>query len=312
MGTSFGLAMPQAGTTATANALITAAVTAERLGFDSLWLGDHIVVPEDIDSKYPYGSFTVDSRETYFDPLGCLGVLGGATKSISLGLSILVVPLRHPVAVGKQLATIDALTNGRVILGVGAGWLRSEFTALGMSESYFAQRGRVLDESIEIYRELWAHKRTSAFEGEFFSLPPVRAYPKPVSATGIPIWAGGNTEPALRRAARLDGWHALRVDIDQFNKAALRIEELRRAEGKHDPVTLSLRCFVGDRADGPAQDFNITGEPERVAEVLHRYIAAGCNHFIFDLQQWPSENAAAYLETAQWFAEEVRPLLTDA
>lgn len=305
----FGLALPQAGTSASADGLVRSAQAAEQLGYDSVWLGDHIVVPEDIDSRYPYGSFTVDSRETYFEPLGTLGYLGGATTSIQLGLSILIVPLREPVSTAKQLATIDNLTGGRVILGVGSGWLRSEFLALGLSDDHFTARGQILDESIELYRELWAHRQTSAFSGSHFSLPPVRAFPKPVRPEGIPILAGGNTAPALRRAARLDGWHGLRVGVDDFAKAASRIRNLREDAGDARPPTLTLRCFVGEHGGDEQSDFNMTGSAEQVAEKIGRYVDVGCSHFIFDLQQWPAESVDAFVETAHWFAETVRPLV---
>lgn len=308
----FGLALPQAGSSASAEGLALSARVAEELGYDSIWLGDHVVVPEDIDSTYPYGSFTVDSRETYFEPLGTLGYLAGATSRIQLGLSILIVPLREPVSTAKQLATIDRLTGGRVILGVGSGWLRSEFLALGFSDDHFASRGKVLDESIDLYRELWAHRQTSAFEGTHFTLPPVRAFPKPVSPSGIPILAGGNTPPALRRAARLDGWHGLRVSVDEFARAARQIRELRDEAGETTPPSLTLRCFVGEHAVGDSNDFTMTGSPDLVAEKIGKYVDAGCGHFIFDLQQWPADSVDAFVETAHWFAETVRPLLPGA
>lgn len=177
----------------------------ETAGFDSIWTTDHIVQPETIDSVYP---FSPDGRaewapETpWLDSIVVLSQIAAATSRVELGLAVLIAPLRHPLEAAKQLATIDVLAGGRVVAGIGAGWMREEYEALGVD---FASRGRRLEEWIAIVRAAWTG-RIGGFDGDHYRVPhPVRTEPTPRRTP--PLLIGGAGGPALRRAGAVaDGW----------------------------------------------------------------------------------------------------------
>jgi probable F420-dependent oxidoreductase len=180
------------------------AATLEEAGFDSLWVSDHIVFPHETSSRYPFsadGRVTWPLDDPYLEPLVVLGAVAAVTSRIALGTSVVIAPMRNPVLLAKQAATIDALSGGRLVLGVGVGWLREEFEALGAD---FEARGEVLDEWIAIARACWTGS-AGPYEGEHYRLPgPI--YCRPAPAHGIPILVGGMSRAALRRAAAADGW----------------------------------------------------------------------------------------------------------
>jgi probable F420-dependent oxidoreductase len=208
------------------------AARAEAAGFSSLWLSDHVVMPSNTSSRYPFnesGAISWDAATPWYDPVVGLSVLGSATSTIEIGVGVLIAPLRHPVVLAKQLASIDALFGGRLILGVGAGWLAEEFEALQVP---FASRGRRLDEWIHLMRECWTG-RPGPFAGEHYSLPEgVLCYPTP--AREIPIIIGGMSSAALRRAGlRADGWLALpRPTDDVVEVVAAGISGIQSVSGR--------------------------------------------------------------------------------
>src|SRR5262249_19084766 len=154
-----------------------------------------------------------------------LAFLAGRTSRVQLGVSVLVAPQRPVLLSAKQWATLDALAGGRTILGVGTGWLREEFEALGAAT--FAQRGTALDEALRIFRTAWSQPGPVAFAGEVYRFAPLRADPKPVRAGGPPIWIGGHGRRALRRAAELgDGWDGVRMGLDELRAALATLEDL--------------------------------------------------------------------------------------
>jgi probable F420-dependent oxidoreductase len=176
----------------------------EEAGFDSLWVSDHIAFPHETTSRYP---FSADGRPTwplddpYLEPFVVLGAAAAVTSHIGLGTSVLIAPMRNPVLLAKQAATIDAISGGRLVLGVAVGWLREEFEALGAD---FEARGEVLDEWITIARACWSGS-AGPFEGKHYRLPgPI--YTRPAPAAGIPLLVGGMSRHALRRASAADGW----------------------------------------------------------------------------------------------------------
>jgi probable F420-dependent oxidoreductase len=195
-----------------------AAAALERAGFDSLWVADHIVMPETITSRYP---FAADGRATwptdtpYVDALIALALAAAVTTRVRLGTAALVLPQRNPVQLAKQAASIDVVSGGRLELGLGAGWLEEEFAALNVP---FEKRGARMDEWIAILRECWTG-RPSARHGEFYDLPAgMLCLPAP---SDIPLLIGGHSPAALRRARRNDGWLA-QQDADKLDPAALR------------------------------------------------------------------------------------------
>src|SRR6185295_7010233 len=183
------------------------ALAAEGSGFATLWSGEHVVMVDRSASRYPYsddGQIAVPSTADWIDPLIGLSFAAAATSSIGLATGVLLLPEHNPVVVAKQAATLDSLSGGRFTLGVGIGWSREEFDALGVP---FERRGARTAEYAAAMRTLWRDEIAS-FDGEFVSFDSVRVNPKPFSGNGIPIVCGGNSDAALRRvAAWADGWY---------------------------------------------------------------------------------------------------------
>src|SRR5260370_8020262 len=172
----------------------------ERLGFATLWAPEHVVLVEQYASKYPYssGEFPAPPDIPIADRFTTLAYVAACTRTIRLGTGICLVPEHNPLVLAKTVATVDRLSGGRFILGVGVGWLAEEFAALGIP---FERRGARTREYIEVMRKLWTEPRSS-HSGEFVNFEGVLSYPKPVAAKGVPVWFGGESAAALRRGAR--------------------------------------------------------------------------------------------------------------
>lgn len=194
------------------------AAIAEEHGFDSLWIPEHLIFPAEMPPKYLYtpdGYPPMQSDTPTFDPFVVLGAVASRTERIKLGTGVFILPLRHPIMVARSVVTLDRMSGGRVLLGIGVGWMPDEFEIVGAS---FANRGRRTDEMIGLMRQLWAED-TVEFHGEFYDVPPVRFQPKPVDKRrGIPLVVGGTSPGALRRAGRLgDGWiHHKQIKVSLF------------------------------------------------------------------------------------------------
>ena len=252
-----GVALPNYGPLAGAEALSRLARHAEALGFDSLWVADHLVMPCDTTSRYPFDRRAeptparLDGLVDFYEPLVTLAYVAGITRRIRLGVSVYVMPYRNPVVTAKLVATLDALSGGRVIFGAGVGWLREEFLALGADPG---RRGRVTDEYLEVCRRLWRDD-VASFDGAHYHLPPARTGPKPAQRPWPPIWIGGNSAAALARAVGLgDGLHL--IDLSPAEAApigAALADRLRDAGRPRASFTLSLRVSVAANADARAQ-----------------------------------------------------------
>ncbi len=222
----FGIMFSNAGALAYPKNMIDLVQTAERLGFESIWTVEHVVVPVGYKARYPYsesGRMPAPDDVPIADPFVFLAYAAALTKTLKLGTGILILPQRHPAYVAKEAATLDVLSGGRAILGVGIGWMRDEFDALGIP---FEERVARTEESIRAIRTLWKSK-PEPFAGRFFRWRPVESNPKPVQQPGVPIVIGGHVEAAARRAARLgDGFFPARGDMERLPKllAALRDE----------------------------------------------------------------------------------------
>ena len=207
----YGITLPGRGPLSTPDNLATIAQRAEALGFDSIALGDHILVPKSIDSDYPYtedGAFPGSASGQAMEQITALAYMAGCTSSIRLATSVLIVPHRNPLVAAKALATLDVLSGGRLIVGVGVGWCREEFEAVGCEP--FDERGAVTDEYIRAFKELWTSDDPT-FEGQYVSFSDIWFLPKPVQKPHPPFWVGGESRPAIRRAATLcDGWYPYR------------------------------------------------------------------------------------------------------
>ncbi len=186
----------------------------EQRGFHSVWAVDHILIPKEIKSDYPYaadGSFPVDPKLLGLEPFGLLCFIAAHTSRIRLGTGVVVLPQRNPALTAKQAADLDVLSGGRFDFGIGVGWLAEEFTALGES---FERRGARSDDYIRLMRALW-RDGVSSYDGEFFTLPESWQYPLPVQQPHPPLWFGGESEAALRRVARFGHWYGVDVMPEQ-------------------------------------------------------------------------------------------------
>jgi probable F420-dependent oxidoreductase len=194
------------GSTARPEVLATVARKAEELGFESLWIPEHLAVPVEMRSPYPYsadGKFPGGAGVALHDPFVALAYVAACTTRIKLGTGVFVLPLRNALAVAKAVASLDVLSNGRFLFGVGIGWCADEFEAVGMP---FADRAARTREAIRMMKQLWS-EATPAFEGRFHRFPPLGFSPKPVQQPHPPIIMGGESAAALKRAAALgDGW----------------------------------------------------------------------------------------------------------
>jgi probable F420-dependent oxidoreductase len=291
----FGYHLPIWGPIATRPTLLAVARRVEALGFDSVWASDHIVIPFEIRSRYPYnatGDFPLPPTTEFLEPLTALSLVAGATERVRLGTTVLVLPHRHPVLAAKMLATLDHLAPGRVILGAGVGWMREEIELLGAP---YAQRGAWTDEAIRVMRACWRDERPS-FQGRFFAFPEVGMAPKPARGT-IPIWIGGHTPRALRRVAELgDGWHAAFASPDAMRKGLTELREACARVGR-DPDGLTLSVRVGLSARRPAAE---------VVDELRALRDLGVRHVIVETRVTALDDVTALLDR---FTTDIRPQL---
>ena len=235
----FGLMYANAGPFAFPEMLTHLAQTAERVGVESLWTVEHVVIPVGYASTYPYdpsGKIQAPDQVPIPDPLVALGYVAGVTKKIRLATGIVILPQRHPLYIAKEVATLDVLSHGRVILGIGVGWLAEEFDALGIP---FAERAARTAEMVRAMRSLWKDE-AEPFQGKFYRWPKVESHPKPVQKPGVPIVVGGHTELAARRAARYgDGFFpGVAEDAKLKDILAIMVDECRKLG--RDPKTIEI------------------------------------------------------------------------
>jgi probable F420-dependent oxidoreductase len=228
----YGVMLPGTGPLATAEALAAIATRAEAAGFTSLWVTDHVAIPLTSASRYPYGAggrYPWDPAIPYLDAFTVLAWVAPLTRRARLGTSILVLPMRHPLPVAKTVAALDHLSGGRMILGVGAGWLQEEFALLGQP---FGDRGRRVVEAVRVLRACWGPDPVS-FRGEFYRLAPFAMDPKPVQGPRLPVLGGGESDAALRRVVEVcDGWHPLGLTPDQYGEGLGRLGALAARSGR--------------------------------------------------------------------------------
>jgi probable F420-dependent oxidoreductase len=311
----YGFGAPVSGLLAAPDNLARIAVEGEAMGYDYATISDHVVIPRDIEARYPYsdtGEFPGRSRGDRHEQLTAVAFVAGKTSRLRLVTSVTVVPHRPAVLQAKMLATIDVLSKGRLTFGIGAGWMREEFEALGTPP--FAERGAVTDEYLMACRELWS-KDAPRFDGKYVKFANVLFEPKPVQKPHPPIWVGGESGPALRRTARLgDGWYPIgtnpqhRLDsMKRFHTAVERLRRLTREAGR-DPaqVTLAYRVTSWGKSlparadDGERRLFS--GETADVVADLRAFRDFGVGHVDFSFEGGTPD---AMIANMRRFREEV-------
>lgn len=272
---------------------------AEELGYDSLWVMDHLFnagyIRERLDDK------------PYYHPLATLSYLAATTRRVLLGTSVLVLPYHNPVELAKYAASLDQISGGRVTLGVGVGAMTEEFAALGIP---MRQRGPLTDECIAVMKELWTNPQPS-FHSSRWSFSDLRFSPKPLQKPHIPLWIGGSSPGALRRAATQgDGWHPTGLSSEEFSMGRREVRELAAAAGRDpDSLTMSARLEVevhgrpsSSRAAGRAR---LSGDdPGEMAASIAAYQTAGVEHVVLALN---TGDVAAITTLMERVAREVIP-----
>ena len=222
---------------------------ADAAGFESVWGGEHVLMPDSIASKYPYtadGKIPAEPDTPIPDPLIWLAFAAAAAPSLRLGTCILIVPQRNPLILAKELATLDQLSGGRVELGLGVGWMQEEFQALGVP---WERRGARNDEYIAAMRALWAAPHAE-FHGEFVDFEPATCSPRPVNGN-IPVLVGGDSDAAIRRAVRIaDGYFPGEGDAEQLKALITRLHRQAEAAGR-DPASIEINAMFGVQMADP-------------------------------------------------------------
>ncbi len=294
----FGVHIPHVGHLASRENIATFVRRAEELGFHSLWVSDHIVIPQGMETRYPgraSGRFPVTPDMPFLEPLITLAYAASLTQRMLLGTSVLILPMRHPIIVAKELATLDVLSGGRLIFGVGVGWLKEEFDALGAS---FAGRGPRTDEYLEAIISLWTQDDPS-FEGSHVRVQGIGFAPKPLQKPRPPIWVGGVSPGALKRAGRYgDAWHATGlISPQELSGKFQEVQNYARKAGR-DPSAIALSV----RLDGVGRQ-----DPQQVIPYLQELKAIGVSHA---LVAFPARTLEASLELMERFASQVIPPLS--
>jgi len=307
---NFGLHLPASSFGVTSADLVRFVRQAESLGFYCITVADHVIVPKNLSVPYPY---TIDGKYPgtgyHLETLTTMSFLAGASERIRFVTSVMIAPYRNPVITAKMLASLDVLSGGRVIVGLGVGWMKEEFDSLNAPP--FAERGKVTDEYIQAFRELWTSDNPS-FKGKYCSFSDIVFVPKPVQKPAIPIWIGGHSPQAIRRAARLgDGWHPiggvptiplepedmardLETLADHAAKAGRNMKDIR--------VALKGSLFDREKQAMPGRRRRFIGNAAEIAADITEYRSAGVDTMIFDVRR---PTISETLERMEWMAKEV-------
>ncbi|MBH66816.1 MAG: hypothetical protein CMM58_00525 [Rhodospirillaceae bacterium] len=311
----FGFQVMLRGSAASGDGLTAIAKMGEDQAFDIIAPNDHIIVPNGIQSTYPYtedGIWPGASVVECHDQLTALAFIAGKTNCLRILTSVMVVPYREPVLTAKIIATADVLSEGRVILGCGAGWMAEEMEAIGVPP--FKERGKVTDEYLEIFKELWTNEKPS-YDGNYSQFSDIYFKPKPVQKPHPPIWIGGESKAALRRVAKLgDGWFPAannpKFIIKDPSSLKGRVDTLKAVcddEGR-DFEDLDIGFFYTNgvsseeviRPDGERQI--LTGSPSSIADDISKFSENGVGTLIFIFQR---PDLTETLEQMEWFGTEI-------
>lgn len=286
----FGVHLVAAGKMIEGESIARVARRAEELGYDSLWVSDHIIFPTQLQSAYPYspdGKLPLDPSNPLLEPFTVLSYAAGVTKTIKLGTSVVIVPYRDPIVTAKIVSSLDVLSGGRFIFGVGVGWLEEEFRALRQN---LRDRAALTREALSVMKACWTQD-SPEFHGKFFDIADIKFAPKPRQQPHPPIWFGGNSRPALKRAVEQgDGWHAVWETPEGVAAKALILRDLCTQAGKNFanfPLTINMNNRV----------------PYTI-ENVKKYEAAGVS-MMFIPRSFQAD-VSAMIENMEKFAKEIK------
>ncbi|HSM25655.1 MAG TPA: TIGR03619 family F420-dependent LLM class oxidoreductase [Anaerolineaceae bacterium] len=289
----FGFVLPNYGRQATRYSIIDSALEAEKNGFDSIWLTDHLALPESDGQLFGH----------IFESITTMSYLAASTRTIKLGLSTLVLPQRNPVEIAKSLATIDNLSNGRLVVSVGIGWSEGEYKNLGYD---FKNRGKRMDEAVKVLRTCWRGQGTIDFKGEYYNFGNMVFSPPPVQSGGPPLWIAGDSSKALSRAVSLgDGWHPNAHSAEHLTNSLKKVKSFIQLR----PFTIAVRVGIDLEPDRqPSNQSMISGSPENIICQLHEYEKAGMNYAIVNLR---ADSQAKRESAIRQFMSEIAPAMRD-
>ena len=291
----YGFYLPNSGAGAEPDALADIAKLGDRLGFYCMVMPDHILQPNQINSTYPY-SLTGDILAAgqsgdgeWPEQITTLAYLAGVTERIRLVTSVMIIPYRNPILTAKMLSTLDMLSKGRLILGAGVGWMEEEFELLDAPP--FAERGAVTNEYLQAFIELWTNDDPK-FEGKYVNFSDITFLPKPVQKPYPPIWIGGQSKPAIRRAAQIgDCWHpvgaipAAPLEPEELAENLVLLHQYAEKAGR-DPATIqvSVKAPLYDAGDSSGPRRRFSGSSDEVRQDIQTYSDVGVTHLIFDFR----------------------------
>lgn len=292
----FGVVLPTYPAGATVDGVVQVAEAAERLGFDSVWTTDHVILPPE--QAGPYAEI--------LEPLLTLAYVAPLITKVRLGISVIVVPQRNVVVLAKELATLDHLCRGRLDVGVGVGWSEAEFQMLGTGDR-FRHRGHYLDETLRLWRHLWTAPE-QPFTGTFFDLPPAAFGPGPVQDGGPPIWVGGSSEGARRRAAAFGAaWHPVGIGPGELRELASLVRAVAEEQGRDVPeLAPRIPVQIGDSGEVMAAGrmHTVAGSPQALVSQFREYAEAGVGEIVC---LFNSPDGGFVVEQMELVAEHVMP-----
>ena len=298
----FGLSLPHFRRVASPEAIRRVAERAERLGYDGIWVSDHLVIPDSAVDRF--GS-------VFYEPLTVLGFAAACTSRVHLGTTVLILPYRNPLVTAKVLATLDVLSGGRVLAGMAVGWTEAEFKALSVP---FQERGALSDEYIAAFKVLWTEDEPT-FSGQHVRFERIAFEPKPIQKPHIPIWIGGNSKRAIRRAVALgDCWHPTRSLVGDIKAGLTYLTEVCAQRGR-DPRSLMiavrqpLKFYNGVEASVRRRP--LLGSTQKVIDDIGHYRDAGVQYMVLDtfysVPELDGQTVEGMFETIERFAADVMP-----
>jgi probable F420-dependent oxidoreductase len=300
----FGLSLPHFRQVASPALIRRVAQRAEHLGYDGIWVSDHIVIPDSALDRF---------GGMFYEPLTVLAFAAACTSTVRLGTTVLILPYRNPVVTAKMLATLDVLSGGRVTAGMAVGWTEDEFKALGVP---FRERGALSDEYIAAFKALWTQDQP-AFHGRYVRFEHIAFEPKPVQQPHIPIWIGGNSKRAIRRAVALgECWHPTRPLVQEV-KAGVAYARQVCSQRQRDPDSLTiavrqpLKFYTG--AEAAVKRRPLLGSTAKIIDDIGRFRDAGVHYMMLDTfygdPELEQQTVEGMFETIERFAADVMPTI---